>query len=93
MESGSAVFLRDQRSGCTMFVGSGPKFVTLLESRIRKLGTEMGLVRRPTCNCIRSVGPVGVVFDKSNQQVSALQDNSENLSGKPARPLSKPRRI
>ena len=35
-------FLRDQGSSCLPFLwDQGPKFVTLLESRIRNFGTEM----------------------------------------------------
>ena len=39
-------FLRDQGSGCTIFWDQGPKFVMLMESRIRNLGTKMGLVMK-----------------------------------------------
>ena len=42
MGSGSAVFFRDQGSGCTILRDQGPKFATLSESRIRNLSTKKG---------------------------------------------------
>jgi len=43
---GISSFFRDQGSGCTIFVGSGTKTVTVLESRIRNLCTKMGSVMK-----------------------------------------------
>ena len=43
MGSGSAVFMRDQGSGCTIFWDQGLTLVTLLESRIRNFGYINGI--------------------------------------------------
>ena len=48
---GISSFLRDQGSGCTIFVASGTKTGMLLGTRIKNLGRKMGSALKSTPCC------------------------------------------